>query len=233
MKIFGLGTFGLFSQIKTIIRLKYIKTINYGTKSRKYMGRAKRIWYLSPMRAAKVQASLRIRAVSPEPSLLAHTSSESRGTFRQKARSLAPLNGWACAVEICHDRMLEDTNSLGAAHILNEIYRDIKLIITSNKEYIDRGLSPVRIEPRHRKKRTTEAQTSLRIHCLDSIITILAKSKLISRLVSFRSGVTVSYLVAKPEDRFSHDVTANFEPRNNKTKSTCSYSDDSEHCVCT
>ena len=51
------------------------------------------------MRAAKVQASLRIRAVSPEPPLLAHTSSESRGTFRQKARSLAPLNGWACAVK--------------------------------------------------------------------------------------------------------------------------------------
>ena len=56
-------------------------------------------------------------AVSPEPSLLAHTSSESRGTFGQKARSLAPLNGWACAVEICHDGMLEDTNSLDAAQI--------------------------------------------------------------------------------------------------------------------
>ena len=81
------------------------------------MDRVKRIWYLSPMRAAKVQASLRIRAVSPEPSLLAHTSSESRGTFRQKSRSLAPLNGWACAVEICHDGMLEDTNSLDGAHI--------------------------------------------------------------------------------------------------------------------
>ena len=64
-------------------------------KKQIYMGRAKRIWYLSPMRAAKVQASLRIRAVSPEPSLLAHTSSESRGTFRQKARSLAPLAGHA------------------------------------------------------------------------------------------------------------------------------------------
>ena len=50
------------------------------------MDRVKRIWYLSPMRAAKIQASLRIRAVSPEPSLLAHTSNESRGTFRQKAR---------------------------------------------------------------------------------------------------------------------------------------------------
>ena len=84
-----------------------------------YLGRAKRIRYLSPMRAAKVQASLRIRAVSPEPSLLAHTSNESRGTFRQKARSLAPLNGWACAVKVCHDGMLEDTNSLGAAHLRN------------------------------------------------------------------------------------------------------------------
>ena len=69
------------------------------------------------MRAAKVQASLRIRAVSPEPSLLAHTSSESRGTFRQKARSVAPLNGWACEVDICHDGMLEDTNSLDGAHL--------------------------------------------------------------------------------------------------------------------
>ena len=73
---------------------------------------------VSPMRAAKVQASLRIRAVSPEPPLLAHTSSESRGTFIQKARSLAPLNGWACAVKICHNGMLENTNSLDAVQLL-------------------------------------------------------------------------------------------------------------------
>ena len=83
-----------------------------------HMDRVKRIWYLSHMRAAKVQASLRIRAVSPEPPLLAHTSSESRGTFRQKARSLASLNHWACAVKICHDGMLEDTNSLDGAHMV-------------------------------------------------------------------------------------------------------------------
>ena len=63
-----------------------------------HLGRIKRIWDLSPMQAAKVQANLRIRAVSPEPPLLAHTNSETRGTFRQKARSLAPLNGWACAI---------------------------------------------------------------------------------------------------------------------------------------
>ena len=85
------------------------------------MDRVKRIWYLSPMRAAKVQASLRIRAVSPEPLLLAHTSTESRRTFRQKTRSLVPLNGWACAVEIGHDGMLEDTNSLDGAHIWHSI----------------------------------------------------------------------------------------------------------------
>ena len=86
------------------------------------MDRVKRIWYLLSMRAAKVQASLRIRAVSPEPPLLAHTSSESRGTFRQKARSLAPLNGWACAVKIYYDGMLEDTNSLDGAHIANYLF---------------------------------------------------------------------------------------------------------------
>ena len=87
-----------------------------------HMDRVKQIWYLSPMRAAKVQASLRIRAVSPEPSLLAHTSSESRGPFRQKARSLAPLNGWACADKMCHDGMLEDTNSLDGAHMVPKMF---------------------------------------------------------------------------------------------------------------
>ena len=81
------------------------------------------------MRAAKVQASLHIRAVSPEPSLLAHISSESRGTFRQKARSVAPLNGWACAVKICHDGMLEHTNSLDAAD--NSL--DAQMIIKATK----------------------------------------------------------------------------------------------------
>ena len=59
----------------------------------------------------RFRRSLRIRAVSPEPPLLAHTSSESRGTFRQKAKSLAPLKGWAYAVKIWHDGMREDTNS--------------------------------------------------------------------------------------------------------------------------
>ena len=96
------------------------------------------------MRAAKVQASLRIRAVSPEPSLLAHRSSESRGTFRQKARSVDPLNGWACAVEICHDGMLEDTNSLDGAQIIIPCYRlmlvNNYLIIISGQS-VPRGLS--------------------------------------------------------------------------------------------
>ena len=90
------------------------------------------------MRAAKVQASLRIRAVSPEPPLLAHTSSESRGTFRQKARSLAPLNGWACAVEICHDGMLVDTNSPDGAQIIYNPRKDVQLSkITSSIQVSD------------------------------------------------------------------------------------------------
>ena len=97
------------------------------------MGRVKRIWYLSPMGAVTVQASLRIRAVSPEPLLLAHTSSESRGTFRQKARSLAPLNDWTreCAVKICHDGMLEDTNSLETNEVTNIVVCEISVKIKS------------------------------------------------------------------------------------------------------
>ena len=54
--------------------------------------------------------------------LIAYASSESRGTFRQKERSLAPLNGWACAVKFCHDGMLEDTNLLDGAHILFQLH---------------------------------------------------------------------------------------------------------------
>ena len=54
------------------------------------MDRVKRIWYVSHMRAAKVQTSLRIRAVSPEPPLLAHTSNESRGTFQTESQIPGP-----------------------------------------------------------------------------------------------------------------------------------------------
>ena len=108
--------------IKMLTIILHFYKLNVTKCKQDYTDRVKRIWYLSHMRAAKVQASLRIRAVSPEPPLLAHTSSESRGTFRQKARSLAPLNGWACAVKMCHDGMLEDTNSLDGAHTKSHIY---------------------------------------------------------------------------------------------------------------
>ena len=75
----------LFPKIVIIpLIFKYYLPLGY------YISRINRIWYLSPMWASKVQESLCIRAVSPEPPLLAHTSGESRGTFRQKARSLAP-----------------------------------------------------------------------------------------------------------------------------------------------
>ena len=116
------------------------------------MDRVKRIWFLSPMRAAKVQASLHIRAVSPEPSLLAHTSSESRGTFRQKARSLGPLNGWACAVKICHDGMFEDTNSLDAAQMIPASDSIIELSILPLKTPISQFLRNFSIEHRFEHK---------------------------------------------------------------------------------
>ena len=60
-----------------------------------------RFWYLSHRRPAKDQASLRTRAVSPEPSLFAHMQYGSRWRVRPKLGLLSPLNGCACAFEEC------------------------------------------------------------------------------------------------------------------------------------
>ena len=68
--------------------------------------------------------------------LIAYASSEGSGepahprslarTFAARSykqdRSLAPLNGWACAVKICRDGMLEDTNSLDGAHLSIDLF---------------------------------------------------------------------------------------------------------------
>ena len=52
-----------------------------------------RLWYLSHRRPAKAQASLRIRAVSPEPSMFAHMNYGRRRRVRSNIRHLAPT-GW-------------------------------------------------------------------------------------------------------------------------------------------
>ena len=95
--------------------------------------------YFLPMRTAKVQVSLRICAVSPEPPLLAHTIRESRRTFRQKPRSLAPLNGWACAVKICHDGMLEDTKLLDGAQFSITFWKDLQVSALHKLNYFTQG----------------------------------------------------------------------------------------------
>ena len=68
------------------------------------------LWYLSHRRPANAQASLRIRAVSPEPLLFAHMKYGSRRRVQPKIRHLAPLDGCACAFnneftedEKCHN----------------------------------------------------------------------------------------------------------------------------------
>ena len=58
-----------------------------------------RLWYLSHRRQANAQASLRIRAVSPEPLLSTHMKYGSRHRVRPKISHLPPLDGCACAFE--------------------------------------------------------------------------------------------------------------------------------------
>ena len=106
----------------------------------------KRKFTIGPHQANLVLIAYASSEGSDEPAharSLARTSaarsySESRGTFRQKARSLAPLNDWACAVKICHDGMLEDINSLDGAQLVLS-----KLLINSLQNVIVHGTKPV------------------------------------------------------------------------------------------
>ena len=64
----------------------------------KHLSQLMRLWYLSHRRTAKAQASLRIHAVLPEPSLFAHMKYGSRQRVRPKIRHLTPLDAivsWA------------------------------------------------------------------------------------------------------------------------------------------
>ena len=65
----------------------------------RYLSQLMRFWYLSHRRTAKAQASLRFRAVSPEPLLFAHMKYGSRRRVRPKIRHPTPLDGCACAFE--------------------------------------------------------------------------------------------------------------------------------------
>ena len=75
---------------------------------RMYLSQLMRLWHLSHrrpakalarLRGSKAQASLRIRAVSLEPSLFAHMKYWRRQRVRLKIRHLAPLDGCTCAFE--------------------------------------------------------------------------------------------------------------------------------------
>ena len=65
-------------------------------RSFKHRSQLMRLWYLSHRRPAKAQASLRIHAVSPQPSLFAHMKYGSRRRIRPKIRHLASLDGCTC-----------------------------------------------------------------------------------------------------------------------------------------
>ena len=57
--------------------------------------------YLSHLQSAKAQASLRMRTVSPEPSLLAFIQFGCGRILRQKIRTVTLLDKCACEFEEC------------------------------------------------------------------------------------------------------------------------------------
>ena len=64
-----------------------------------HLSQLMRLWYLSHRRPVKAQASLGIRAVSPEPLLFAHMKYGNRRRVQPQIGHLAPLDGWACTFE--------------------------------------------------------------------------------------------------------------------------------------
>ena len=80
------------------------------------------LWYLSHRRPAKAQASLRIRAVSPEPSLFAHMKYGSRRKVRPEIRHLVPWDGWVCAFEdwVYGEQKVPQSHELAQLNILHD-----------------------------------------------------------------------------------------------------------------
>ena len=62
-------------------------------KIKNKMSQLMRLWYLSHRRPAKAQASLRMRAASPEPSLFENMKNGSRRRIRPKNQTSSPT-GW-------------------------------------------------------------------------------------------------------------------------------------------
>ena len=65
---------------------------------------------------AKVQASIRIRAVMPEPTLFADVCSRSRENFSQSTRHVALLIGRACTLKIDSTEMPKSLNPVSILH---------------------------------------------------------------------------------------------------------------------
>ena len=76
-----------------------IDALNKKLANKVIISQLMRSWYLPHRRQAKAHPSLRICAVSPEPSLFAHMKYGSRRRVPPKIRHLAPLDGCTCAFE--------------------------------------------------------------------------------------------------------------------------------------
>ena len=96
-----------FLLIVVLLTCSVLPYLRYST-SITDMSQLMKLWYLSHRRPAKAQASLRIWAVSPQPSLFAHMKYGSRWRVRAKNQTSSPT-GW---LHMCVWRMsLQRTKS--------------------------------------------------------------------------------------------------------------------------
>ena len=146
----------LISYYFRALKVTFISSFTYSKWTLK-LSQLMRLWYLSHRRPAKAQASLRIRTVSPEPSLFAHMKYGSRRMVRPKIRNLAPLDGCACRLK---NEFTEDEK-------YHNLMRRLKWTSCPGSVNTSSYAAMVIIEPRHEKTcrqglRPGKTQTSLR-----------------------------------------------------------------------
>ena len=120
---------------------------------------------------------------------------------------MAPLNGWACAVKICHGGMLEDTNSLDAAQLMSVLSSVYHMSHVMRKS-VFRVCDQVRLKLAcFATEYFSTCSRVLKYHTasLGFILSMQRTTKVLVRLCGC-AGWSGPWLLAFGIKRFSHDV---------------------------
>ena len=154
-------------------------------QSKTYMSQLIWKWYLSHMRTAKAQATAHPQSCQCQCCL--HPQLGTGGSFRQRARDLTPLDGWACAFEkspILRYLFIWD----GSYELQHD--KTNRISVCPAKTKISLGIHPVWSESLLSTSRNLGPLATHWTHCLDS-----DQTGQMPRLIWVLVGLTLILLV--------------------------------------